>query len=123
MIKITHSQSGQKLSELTPTLKKQLAKRIQGVLTSQITKWRQIVITSTWFSPVPSPTSLIIATWRKTPEGFEFTYGWINYKGDQSRAEWRKSLRNWTFEPQFFDRLDRIMNETLNKQGLGGQSV
>lgn len=120
MLKVTHTQSGQLLSDLSPDLKKKLTKRIQGVLTSQVTKWRQIVITSTWFSPIPSPTSLIIATWRKTPEGFEFTYGWINYKGDQSRAEWRKSLRNRTFEPQFFDRLDRIMSETLSRQGAGG---
>lgn len=130
MLSIRTTTMGQDLTQLEKNTRAKIEKRIAGTLTASVNQWRKIVITSTWFSPKPSPTSLIIAAWRKVGGNFYFVHGWINYKGDQARADWRMSLRDWMFTPQMLRRIDEIMTPALGAvggsdpgaSGSGGQS-
>ena len=117
MIKVSVTQTGQDLTHLERDTRNKLTRRIGGVLTAGVTTWRKIVITSTWFSPVPSPTSMIVGFWRKTSIGYVFVHGWINYRGDDARAEWRKSLRDAMFQPRLLEQIAAIVNSSLGPVG------
>lgn len=117
MIGIRVTTIGQDLSSLAKDTRAKIEKRISGTLTASVNQWRKLVITSTWFSPHPSPTSLIIAAWRKVGGNFYFVHGWINYKGDPARADWRFSLREWMFSPQLMRRIEELMVPPLGPVG------
>lgn len=93
---------------------KNMRKRMQGALTVSVMEWRRIVVGSTWFHPKPSPGNFIIAKWRAVgKDAYVLEYGWINYTGNQGRAEWRMGLRNWIFEPKVIDRIERMVTPAL----------
>lgn len=117
MISVTSTRSGQDLKNLERDTRRKLSGRMYGVLTSGMTRWRRLVISSTWVSPIPSPTSMILTTWRKIPTGFIFLHGWVNYKGGDARADWRKSLRDVLFLPRLLEQIDRALNPGFGPVG------
>lgn len=110
MIKVKMTKSGVGLGAAIGMLSGALNRRLHGALTASVLDWRRTVIRSTWFHPVPSPGQFIIARWRAVSKGcYELEYGWVNYTGDQGRAEYRMTLRELDFLPRFFDRIDRMI--------------
>jgi hypothetical protein len=117
VINIRVTTTGQDLSGLERDVRRKLTQRIGGLLSASVVGWRRLVISTTWYSPIPSPTSKIIGSWRKTDAGYVFIHGWINYAGDNARADYRLSLRDAMFSPQLLARIDRIMQSTLGPVG------
>lgn len=118
MIKVIVTCNGRSgLVTMPYDVKTRINKAIEEALTVEAKEWKQLVISSTWFNPIPSPTSMIIT--RKYRDGngdWRLEYGWLRYKGDVARAEWRALLRTIQFDPASHD---RIMG-ALQRLGGGG---
>jgi hypothetical protein len=108
------------LLELPYTVKKHINETVEAALDNEVRQWKQLVITSTWFHPTPSPTFMIIARRQRNSSGdHTFEYGWLNYKGDAARAQWRASLRNWMFEPAMHQRIIAALQRMVASDGGG----
>ena len=117
MIKINYSCNGRAgLVELPYRVKTDVTRAIEEALIEEAKEWKQLVISSTWLNPIPSPTSMIIT--RKYRDGngdWRLEYGWLHYKGDVARAEWRALLRIIQFDPASHERI------MARLQRLGGE--
>lgn len=114
VIRVKFTKSGPSLADSIGSVSQALNRRMHGALTASVLDWRRTVIRSTWFHPYPSPGNFIVARWYAVGRGlYVFEYGWVNYSGDQGRAEYRMGLREADFVPRFFDRIDRMIQPAL----------
>lgn len=114
MLSVKFTKSGPSIASSIEGVSRAMHARLRGALTASVMEWRRTVIRSTWFHPTPSPGNFIVARWYAVGRGqYVFEYGWVNYTGDQGRAEWRMGLREFDFLPRFFDRIDRMIQPAL----------
>jgi len=110
MVTLELQTSGGGIEGAVAKFKRDLNHRMGRALAHSVAEWKQLVISSTWVSSRPSPSSKIIAIVRRIGEGeWTLTYGWVHYKGNQGRAVWRLSLREWMYSPKMRERVQRAM--------------
>lgn len=118
MISVKVSRHGPDMGLVIGRIGQQLKRKLHGAMTASVMEWRRIVISTVWFQPPPSSGAEVIARWRGYGSmGFILEYGWVNFRGDQGRAEYRMSLRARIFEPRVLDRVERMVNEAMSGGG------